>query len=130
MAAKGYLCTLKMGGNTIGKAQDVEPEFEAQEQDITTRDDGDWTNDQQGHKTLTADITALWVPTDTGISAIEDAFFNDTSLSFEMLDEDGWGWSGTLGVYGISRSEALEEACTMDISVRSRGQVSQVTGTS
>ncbi len=130
MAEKGYKCELSLGGNVVGIARDVEPSIEAEEQDITTRDDGDWTNNQQGHKTLTADITTLWVPTEAALSTIEDAFFNDTTLTFEFLDENGWGWSGSCGVYSISRGEALTDACTMEASITSRGAVTQVTGTS
>lgn len=130
MAEKGYECVLTLGGETVGIARDVSPSIEAEEQDITTRSDGGWKNSQQGHKALTADLSVLWVPTETALSTIEDAFFNDTSLAFEILDADGWGWSGSCGVYSISRGEELDAACIMEASITSRGSVSQVTGAS
>jgi predicted secreted protein len=127
---KGYNAELKLGGDVVGIARDVEPSLESEEQDTTTRDDGDWSDWQQGHKTLTADITALYVPTDTAYQAIKSAYMNDTDLSFEILDENGYGWSGNCGVNSMSRGEGLGDAMTVDVTITSRGTVTDVTGTS
>jgi len=126
MADKGFNCTLSLGGNTVGKAQETSPSLEADEQDTTVREDAPWDNWQQGRKRLTADITALWVATSTALTALEDAWFNDDKLTFEMTREDGTGYSGDCGVLSISDARNMDDAVTIDCSIKSRGTVSQV----
>jgi len=131
MAEKGFLCVLTLGVETIGRARSVDPTLEADEQDITTRDDAPWDNWQQGRKRLTADIEALWVPTNAGLSAIEDAWFNDSDLAFSIVDSNGWGWSGTCGVLNLKPGpQDMDNAVMLSTSIKSRGTVAQVTGSS
>lgn len=130
MAEKGYEATLTIGGEVVGKAQDVSLDLTKDKQETTTRDDNGYGNSQGGIKSLSSDITALWVPTDTALTAIIDAWTDDSTLSFEAVDSSGYGWSCDVGVYELSRDEALEDACTIDITVESRGTVSKVTGSS
>lgn len=131
MAARGYNCVLTLGGETVAYARNVDPSLEADEQDIATRDDEGWDNWQQGRKRLTADIEALHVPTDTALSALEDAWFNDSDLAFEMKDEDGYGYSGTFGVLNLKPGpRGLDDALMLNASVKSRGAVTQVSPSS
>jgi len=129
MAEKGFDCILKLGGDVIGAARSVDPSFEADEQDTSRRDTSPWDDWQQGRKRMTADIETLWVPTAAGVVAIEDAWFNDSSLTFEITDEDGNGWSGDLGVLDFNPAQDMDNAVTMSVSTKSKGQVSQI-GTS
>lgn len=127
MAAKGFNCVLTLGGNTVGYARDVSPSLEADEQDITTRNDNGWDNWQQGRRRLTADIEALHIPTNAALSALEDAWFNDSDLAFQMEDEDGYGYSGTCGVLSLSPGPRnLDDAVMLSASIKSRGSVSQI----
>ncbi len=130
MAEKGYEATLTIGDKVVGKAQDVSLDLPKDKQETTTRDDNGFENSQGGIKSMSADITALWVPTDTALTGITDAWLDDSTLSFEAVDSSGYGWSCDVGVYELSRDEALEDACTIDITVESRGTISKVTGSS
>jgi len=131
MAEKGFNCVLKLGGETVGYARNVEPSLEADEQDITTRNDNGWDNWQQGRKRITFDVEALWVPTDTALSALEDAWFNDSDLTFEITDSSGYGYSGTCGVLSLRPGpQSLDDAVLLSASFKSRGAVSQVTPSS
>jgi len=127
MAAKGFNCTLAFGGTTVGKARNVDPTFEGDEQDITVRDDSGWDNWQQGRRRMTADLEVLWVPTNEGVQTIRDAWLNDSNLSFTMLDENGYGFSGTCGVLNFKMGpQDLDNAVMMSVSIKSRGVVSKM----
>jgi len=126
MASIGYDAELSLGGTTVGKAQEVSPDLTADKAETTVREDNGWENSKQGLKRLECSIDALWVPTDEALAAIEDAFFNDSDLEFQIQDENDYGWQGTCGVYGLSRGEALGDALTVSIDITSRGQVTQM----
>lgn len=127
MAEKGFNCILQVGGSTVGVARNVNPTIEADEQDTTTRDDGGWDNWQQGRKRLTADIEALYVADDAQIQAIEDAFDNDSGVSFQMTTDGGSGYSGTLGVLSLNPGpQDLDNAVMLNVSVKSRGTVTRL----
>lgn len=129
MADSGFECILKLGGNTVGAARDVDPTLEADEHDITTRSNAPWDDWKQGRKRLTADITALWVPTAAALVAIEDAWFNDDDLEFEITNSGGAGYSGTCGVLDLNPGpQDMDGEVDIDISIKSRGQVSQTGG--
>jgi len=51
-------------------------------------------------------------------------------LAFTMLDEDGYGYSGTCGVLTLGRGEGLDDPVTVTASLKSRGTVTSTTGTS
>ena len=127
MAEKGFNCVLTLGEKTVGKARNVEPNLEADEQDITTRDDAGWDNWQGGRKRLTCDIESLWVPDNDALSALEDAWFNDSDLTFEIVDSNGYGYSGTFGVLSLTPGpQDLDSAVMLSASLKSRGAVSQI----
>jgi len=126
MATKGYKAVLNVGGTELDQAQSVSPSLEADEQDTTARKDDGWRNRQHGIKNMTCDVTALWVPSDTQLAALEDAYFNDTAIACEVLDEDGYGWTGDFRVFSMSRGEDLGDACTVDIGLQSVGKILQV----
>lgn len=129
MAEKGFDCILKVGGDTVGAAQNVDPTLEADEQDTSRRQTAPWDDWQQGRKRLTADIEALWVPTAAAIVSLEDAWFNDSDVQFEITDNDGAGWSGTCGVLSLNPGpQDMDNAVSISISIKSRGQVSQIGG--
>lgn len=127
MAKKGWNFTLSLGGETVGIARSVSPSLEADEQDITTRDDAPWDNWQQGRRRYTADIEMLWVPDNAALAAIEDAWFNDSDLAFEDTDDDGYGWTGTCGVVSLTPGpEDLDNGVMCSVRIKSRGTVTQV----
>ena len=45
---KGFNCTLTAAGQTIGKAQNVDLDMTADEQEVTTRDSAGWKEFIQG----------------------------------------------------------------------------------
>lgn len=121
MAARGYLCVLSLGSNTVGICQDMEPSLTAKEQDITARQNKGFDANQPGQRSLTLNPKVLWVPTDAAWKLIEAAFFNQTTLSFTALDELGAGWGGVCNVYDLKRGENLNDAVTATCTLKSTG---------
>lgn len=126
----GFNCTLSVGALTVGKAKDVEPEASASEIDSTTRDDAGWKTFEQGLKEWGASIGQLWVPTDTALQALRDAFLNGTKLAVQFLDENGYGFSGTCIVTGFRFGQPLDGAVEMPVTVKGDGALAVVTGSS
>lgn len=129
MGVKGFNCVLEFAGDVVGIARNVDPTFEADEQDTSTRSDGEWDNWQQGKKRLNVDVELLWVPTVSAMVTLEDAWFNDSDLEFQITGPDGKGWSGTLGVLSLNPGpQDQDNAVMVSSSMKSRGQISQVGG--
>ena len=128
MAARGYLCVLKLGSNTLAICQDVEPDLTSTEQDITIRANKGFFSVQPGLRSLSMSPKMLWVPTDAAYKSLEAAFFNQTSLTFTVLDENGIGWFGTCYVFNIKRGENIGEAVTATATIKSTDQFWQYSG--
>ena len=118
---KAYNCTLTFGGNTIGKAQNVDLDMTADEEETTTRDSAGWKEFLQGLKEWTAPVDNLWVPDNTGLVAIRDAFLNGTQVGVAFKDEDDYGFSGNCIVTSLKMGQPLAEAVTMPVTLRGTG---------
>jgi len=131
MAEKGYECTLKFGGNTIGFARSVDPTFSGAEQDITSRSTAPWRARQGGLLELSFTTEMLYVPDDTSFQAIETAFRARSELSFEITDDDGYGWNGNCILTEFHPGpQDLDNAVMCTITAVSTGTVSQLTPSS
>jgi predicted secreted protein len=131
MAGKaGFRAVLTVGGVTIGKAQDVSPKFEGKEIQTTVREDNGWHTYIQGIKGWTADVDQLWVPDNTSNTTLTNAYLNGTVVAVSMLDEDGYGFSGSAIVTNLEPDEPLEDALTLKATLRGTGALIAVTPTS
>jgi len=126
-AVSGFNCTFKAGGLTLGCARTVDPTFTADEQDTTTRDNDGWKDSKHGLKVLRAAIEALWVPTSAALSALIAAWFAGTDLTFEIVDENGWGWDGCCRIFELHPGpQDLTNAVMCSCSMVSRGVVREL----
>ena len=58
----------------------------------------------------------VWKPSDSGFTAIKDAFYNRAAIALAALDsEDGSGWEGDFMITSFSRSEPLEDVLTVSV---------------
>jgi len=131
MAGKvGYECVLTLGGNTVGKAQDVEPELTSDEIDSSTRDGNGWSSAEHGLRTLAATLKQLWVPTDDAVEAVVAAFVGGTELACELKDDAGNGWSCNVKVFNLSWPQALSGSVTLSCRIRNEGAVTRLSGSS
>ncbi len=130
MAPKGYECTLDIGALRIGKCRVNEPRMESVKQDITTRDSADFDEGQQGRKSMTFTLEALWIPTNAGIQALHDAYFSGDDVTFEILDAQGFGWSGRCRVQNMGTPQNLEDAVMISVDCYATGTFIEVTGSS
>ena len=108
----GWEMTLKLGGKTIGKAQNVNLEISAGEVNMTTRESQGWWEGQPGEKSWTVSGDSLWIPDSESITIISNALFARAILSVEMVDPFGYGWSGAMFITSIKQGENLNDAVT------------------
>ena len=126
----GFNCSLVAGDQTIGKGRDVSLDMSATEIDTTKRDSDGWKEFIQGLKEWGATVDQLWVPTDTGLQTLRDAYLLGTELSAVFTDDDGWGFSGTVIVTGLGKPEPLDDAVALNATLKGTGALAVVTGTS
>ena len=65
----------------------------------------------------------VWDTEDSGFAAIRQSFLNDTPLDFRVLsgpsdDPEAEGLLATCAVFSFTRNEALEEAITVDVTIK------------
>lgn len=121
----GYEATFKFGGVTVGKAQDVEMTFDADEIDVTVRDSAGWREFCQGLKSGTITADEYWVPTDTALIAIIDAWFDGSLVAVELHDANGKGFSGNVIVTNLTNPQPLADAITMSATFRFTGKITR-----
>lgn len=128
MAERGYECVLKLGGDTIGIARTVDPTFSGAEQDTTTRDTAPWRDRDGGLLDLAFTTEMLWVPDNTSLQAIENAFRARTPIPFEITSDDGYGWDGSCILTELHPGpQDLDNSVMCSISAVSKGAVNQKT---
>lgn len=125
--AKGYKCVLTVGGETVGKARDVELSADSNEIGKTTRESNGWNEWEQGHKNWSISAEELWVPSDSGLQALRSSYLNGTELAVELKDENGYGFSGTVYVASMGVSQPLEGSVVMPATLKGTGALAVVT---
>ena len=107
----------------ITNIKDVTINLEAGDADVTTRGGGGFRQSVATLKDGSVDFQMVWDTSDSDFTALKDAFFNNTSIELSFMD----GAIGTAGSQGLhadfsvtnfSRSEALEEALMVDVTVK------------
>lgn len=107
----------------IGNARDVTLNLTKGEADVTTRANNGWRATRGTLKDASIDFQMVWNPSDAGFAAIRDAFFGNTSIEIMALsgdkdDAESEGLRATCDVFSFTRNEALEDALTVDVSLK------------
>lgn len=89
---------------------DVTTPLQKSTADATTRANNGWRATVPSLKEGSVDFEMVWDPEDPGFQVIRDAFFNDTVVGLQILDEaDGEGLQADFMISNFTRSEPIEE---------------------
>jgi len=110
----------------IGNVRDLTLNLETGEADVSTRANNGWRATVGTLKDASIEFEMVWDNLDTDFTVIRDAFLNNTSIEFAVMDGliTGQGSSGSQGlratcrIANFSRNEALEEAITVSVTVK------------
>ena len=97
--------------------------LEAGDADVTTRAGGGFRQSVATLKDGSVDFQMVWDTSDDGFTAFKNAFFNNTSIECSFMDgliatTGSQGLHADFSVTNFSRSEALEEALMVDVSLK------------
>ena len=126
MQAKLYRNSGSYGTPTwveVGNVKDLTLNLEAGEADVTTRSNSGWRATVATLKDGSIEFEMVWDTTDPNFTAIQQAFFNNTSLEFAVMDgaiatAGSQGLRATMSITNFSRSEALEEAIMVSVTAK------------
>ena len=105
--------------NEMKNVKDVTLNLEKGEADVTTRGNQGWRATVGTLKDGSIEFQMVWDSSDAGFAAIKTAYFTNTPLALLVLDaEDGEGLDADFSVTNFSRNEPLEEAITVDVTVK------------
>lgn len=127
---KGYLCTLTVDDGapkTVAKARDVKLTADGKEIDVSSRSGAGWKEFLQGLKEWALSVDQVWVADDTGLAALQAAFLSGDVLAAELLDADGYGFSGDVIVTKFERGEPLEAGVMCPVELKGTGALAPVT---
>lgn len=107
----------------LTNVKDVTLNMEAGEADVTTRGNSGWKATIATLRNGSVEFEMVWDTSDPGFTAIQGAFFNNTSLEFAVMDGDitqtgTQGLRATMSVTNFSRKESLEEAITVSVTIK------------
>ena len=107
----------------MGNVKDVTLNLEQGEADVTTRANNGWKASVPTLKDAKIETTLVWDTADAGFIAVQQAFFLNSAIGVLVLDgpqaEAGHqGLLADMGVMTFSRKEGLEEALTVDVSLK------------
>lgn len=110
----------------IGNVRDLTLSLEAGEADVSTRSNNGWRATVGTLKDASLEFEMVWDTADADFTAIRDAFLNNTTIEFAVMDGliTGAGSSGSQGlratfrIASFSRNEALEEAITVSVAAK------------
>jgi hypothetical protein len=124
--AKAYRNTASWASPTwdeVTNLKDVTINLEAGDADVTTRGGGGFRQSVGTLKDGSVDFQMVWDTADADFTAFKDAFFNNTSIELAFMDgaiatTGSQGLHADFSVVNFSRSEALEEALMVDVTVK------------
>ena len=111
--AAGSTATSEMSNCT-----DVTLNLETGEADITTRAAEGWRISAATLKEASLEFEMVWDTTESGFTAIKNAFFNNAPIALFASDGDGNGLDADFVVTSFSRSEPLEEALKVSVTCK------------
>jgi hypothetical protein len=127
MNAKLYLKPGGLGSANawieLGNVKDVTLDVETGDADVTTRANAGWKASVPTTKEAKIDFTMIWDTADAGFQAVATAFFTNAAIGIAALDGaiDVAGHQGLvadMGISSFSRKEGLEDALTVDVSLK------------
>jgi hypothetical protein len=103
----------------LTNVKDVTLNLETGESDVTTRASNGWRATIATLKNGSVEFTLIWDTEDAGFTAIKNAYFNNTAIALAVLDgEGGSGLDADFSVTNFTRNEPLEEAITVNVTVK------------
>ncbi len=107
----------------LANTKDLTLNLETGESDITTRANNGWRATAATLKDGSIEFEMLWDPDDAGFTAIQTAWANSAEIAVAAMDDDittsgSQGLAGNFTVTNFSRSEPLEEAITVSVTVK------------
>ncbi len=106
----------------LTNVKDVTLNLETGEADVTTRGNLGWRATVATLKNGSVEFEMVWDTADPGFVALKDAYFNNAPIALAVLDGDiaagGSGLDADFAVTNFSRSEPLEEAITVSVTVK------------
>ena len=107
----------------VSNLKDVTINLEAGDADVTTRAGGGFRQSVATLKDGSVDFQMVWDTADAQFTAIQTAFFANTAVEMAFMDglivtTGSQGLHADFSVTNFSRSEALEEALMVDISLK------------
>ncbi len=125
--AKLYYCVAGIGGTPtwtlLGNVKNVTLNLQKGEADVTTRANNGWKATAATLKEGSIEFEMVWDPSDTGFTAIKDAYFNNTLIGMAAMD----GAVATTGSQGLwadcaitdfTRDEPLEDAISVKVTAK------------
>jgi hypothetical protein len=114
------------GWDVIGNVRDLTLNLETGEADVSTRGNNGWRATVGTLKDASLEFEMVWDTADADFTSIRDAFLNNTTIEFAIMDGliSGVGSSGSQGLRALfriasfSRNEALEEAITVSVTAK------------
>jgi len=109
--------------NEIANVRDVTLNLETGEADVSTRGNGGWRANIATLKGATLEFEMMWDTADDDFGAIRDAFLNNSSIEFAVLDGASnapgtQGLRATMAIINFTRSEPLEEAIKVSVTAK------------
>ena len=108
---------------TLTNIRDNSLTLDAGEADVTTRGNSGWRATAATLREATADFEMLWLTGDAGFEAFRDAYLANGEIHLAILDQvytttGAQGLKGDFTVTSFTRSEPLEEAETVSVTVK------------
>jgi len=93
------------------------------EADVTTRKNNGWRATVGTLKDGSIEFEMVWDTEDENFTAIQEAYFGNTSVEFAVMDGDieeagSQGLRATMSVMNFTRNEPLEEAITVSVTAK------------
>ena len=107
----------------VTNVKDVTLSLEKGEADVTTRANNGWRATVGTLKDASVEFQMVWDTADAAFAAIQQAFFNNTTIEFAIMDGDitdatSEGLRATFDIFNFTRNENLEEAIMVDVSIK------------
>lgn len=112
--------------DAIGNIRDLTLNLETGEADVSTRANNGWRATVSTLKDASLEFEMVWDTADSDFGAVRDAFLNNSTVEFAVMDGliTGAGSTGSQGlratfrIASFSRNEALEEAITVSVTAK------------
>ena len=93
------------------------------EADVTTRKNNGWRATIGTLKDGTIEFEMVWDTDDANFTAIREAYFDNNSVEFAVMDGDidtlgSQGLRATMSIMNFTRNEPLEEAITVSVTAK------------